>query len=119
MLIADHDGGLVQPFGPTRVAEAIPQANGVGDVGSGEICGRGPSVEPEVPARDHPVDLCLLAHEFAHEDAPGGDIRAAPGQRTARIVEPGEHWFDKARSRIGKRIAHQASMVPRLWLPAQ
>ena len=85
----------MEPLGAARVAESFPHSNGIGDFSVGEIRWGGPSVQPLFPTRDDPFHLGLLAHELAHEDAPGGRVIAPPGQRAASVIKPGKYWLDE------------------------
>ena len=71
------------------VAEALPLPD---HIGSGRPCERldaRPALEPREVARNDPLDLRLLEHDFRHEDR----VRVTsppPGQIAAVLLEPVE-----------------------------
>ena len=92
----DHrDGGVVQPQGTTRVAEAAPVADGLAWRGGRQVRRGGPALEPFLPDRSHARDGRLLAHDLGQEDAPRCRVGGAPWQRARGIEEPGVETCDE------------------------
>src|SRR5438067_1141226 len=109
----------VQTYGANVVAERVPQAAHVADVGGGERAQRRISAQELSVLRDHPLDLCLLQHDLGHQHAVG-HARASPGQVATVTRIPGEETtLERAHDGLRRRHGAQSSTRRVQWTPCR
>ena len=91
--------GFVEVLATSRIPKTAPQAQQVGER-CGCTCTRRRILLHEVrPLRDHPCNLSLLSHHFAHEDRPAVAC-GAPRQVAQPRFSPDKQWFDDVQWRF-------------------